>query len=601
MNLASNGIFNTQFAFLADAAKVKSAEQLTTMPSALLEKAQLAAIDLLDLVLANQSTGHLGQTSESINGDPSRPQLTAPRATISDAGVASYAASILLAEMIETLEQGGVNKFALNAHSAILKNDLKSANQEKIASDYERIVGAMSEGLLELEALVAELSGIAEKIKSTDLKLASLRLALNGLGPDHSDFSQLSEACELLSAELKSMNLVRSELNRQGNSFEEKLLDLQRMADELLTESDIAEVRLDKSDVQKDVSNIARLMTLMMKLGELILTSGERRNETQRSLLKMQEDMRIKRLAIDAKKADDELAKAESLNKAMGCVGKILGATLMAVAVVGAVFTGGTSLVLAGIGLALLLADETYRAVTGNSFMDKLIQPIVVVLQPIMQFVIEKLVNVLKGFGVSEQAARMASMITVSIAIAVAVVLVMVTGAGSALTSAASNVLSKLATVMSKVLEKTIGKLLPEIVKKSAMKATQQVSSSTTKMFDAVSQRLGLSTDPASQQIYAQQLWRVGAGLNVARTATEGGLDISMQLANIEVAKAVASMKFSMTELEFINEMFSKLIDKMQGSLMTANRLLSLASEAITQYGEAGVVAARSIRGRHAA
>ncbi|MBB3211534.1 invasin B [Herbaspirillum sp. Sphag1AN] len=604
MNMASNGIWHTQNTFLSDIATVKSAERLTIMPNDRLEKAHLAAKELHNLVLELKSGDRQGRNSDSIDTDPFRPQLTAPKNEVSDAeaaNAASYKANILLAEMVETLERGDVNKFASNAHTAMIKKELQNASLVKIASDYKLAVDAMPEDLAELETLAAELSGVIEKITSAESKLAALRLMLKDLDPDSPDFTQLNEACESLGEELKLMSLVRSDLSHKADSVEKKLIGLQKVADELLTRSVLEEVRLDKLDLQKDVSNIARLMALMMKLGELILTTGERRSETQRELLKIQEENRIKQMVIEAKKADDELAKAESLNKAAGCVGKILGASLMAIAAVGAVFTGGASLVLAGVGLALLLADEIYRGVTGDSFMDKLMQPIVAALQPIMQFVIDKLVNVLKEMGVSEQTARMAAMIAVSIAIAVAVVLVMVTGAGSALASAASNVMSKVATVMSKVLEKTIGKLIPEIVKKSVMKTTQQISSSSTKMFDAVSQRLGLSTDPASKQIYAHQLGRVGASLNVARATTEGGLDISMQLANIEVAKAVANMKFSMAELDLISDMFAQLIDMLQASLTTANEFFSETSKAIEQYCGAGTAVARSIRGMRAA
>jgi invasin B len=604
MNMVSNGNWHTQNNFLPDIATVKSAERLTIMPNDQIEKAQLAAKELHDLVLAYKSADRQGRNADSIDTDPFRPQLTAPKEEVSDAAAAKaarYNAGILLSEMVEALEQGDTNKFALNAYSATLKRDLQNANLAKIASEYKLAVDAMPEHLAELEALAAELSGVVEKIRSAESKLAALRLVLKDMDPESPDFAQLSEACEALSEELKLMSMVRNDLSQKVNSLEVKLIGLQKKTDELLARSAMKEAYLEKTDVKKDASNIARLMTLMMKLGELLLTSGEQRNEVQRELLKTQEEKRIKRLAIDAKKADEELAKAESLNKTMGCVGKILGASLMAIAVVGAAFTGGASLVLAGVGLALLLADEIYKGVTGNSFMEKLMQPIVAALQPIMQFVIDKLVGMLKELGVSEQTARMVSMIAVSIAIAVAVVLVMVTGAGSALASAAANVLSKVATVMSKVLEKTIGKLIPEIVKKSVMKSAQQVSTSTTKMFDAVSQRLGLSTDPASKQIYAHQLGRAGAFLNVGRTIAEGVLDVNMELANVEVAKALASMKFSMAELDLINEMFAKLLDMMQASLTTSNEVFSQTSKAIAKHGDTATSVARSIRGMRAA
>ncbi len=48
----------------------------------------------------------------------------------------------------------------------------------------------------------------------------------------------------------------------------------------------------------------------------------------------------------------------------MGCIGKVLGALLTIVSVVAAVFTGGASLALAAVGLAVMVADEIVKAAT---------------------------------------------------------------------------------------------------------------------------------------------------------------------------------------------------------------------------------------------
>lgn len=70
------------------------------------------------------------------------------------------------------------------------------------------------------------------------------------------------------------------------------------------------------------------------------------------------------------------MRKAEAASKAAGCVGKILGAVLTVVSVVGAAFTGGASLALAAVGVGLMAADMVVKELTGVSFMEKAMKPL---------------------------------------------------------------------------------------------------------------------------------------------------------------------------------------------------------------------------------
>ncbi|WP_175648885.1 type III secretion system translocon subunit SctE, partial [Burkholderia pseudomallei] len=54
--------------------------------------------------------------------------------------------------------------------------------------------------------------------------------------------------------------------------------------------------------------------------------------------------------------------KAEEMQKTMGCIGKIVGWVITAVSFAAAAFTGGASLALAAVGLALAVGDEISRA-----------------------------------------------------------------------------------------------------------------------------------------------------------------------------------------------------------------------------------------------
>lgn len=94
------------------------------------------------------------------------------------------------------------------------------------------------------------------------------------------------------------------------------------------------------------------------------------------------------------------MRKAEELNRTMGCIGKILGAVLTVISVVAAAFTGGASLALAAIGVALMVADEVVKATTGVSFMEEALKPLMdKVLKPLMDLLGKAITKALESMG----------------------------------------------------------------------------------------------------------------------------------------------------------------------------------------------------------
>ncbi|ELO24253.1 type III secretion system translocon subunit SctE, partial [Salmonella enterica] len=80
--------------------------------------------------------------------------------------------------------------------------------------------------------------------------------------------------------------------------------------------------------------------------------------------------------------------------------GKVLGALLTIVSVVAAVFTGGASLALAAVGLAVMVADEIVKAATGVSFIQQAPNPIMEhVLKPLMELIGKAITKALEGLG----------------------------------------------------------------------------------------------------------------------------------------------------------------------------------------------------------
>ena len=586
---------NKKFDFLADADLAKKAAQLTTLSPTFLKEAQRAAKELAELVVSREV--NTGQTSRT---NVNRPELSAPKRPAEKVPVDekndSTKVGVRLAALMAALEKGNTSKLAARAHAFLLQQEMRNSANKELAEKYEAALLAVEQATTDLTAINGQLDATIEAIKILEKQLTDAESALSSAQLGTPEYDAALERRDALHDTISGKRSQLTDLKAKAISLEGTVLDRQTQVAALGLQCENAGISLPDSLQKKDQSNIARMLSLMTKLGELMLKTGEKRAEAQRALFRIQEDMRTQKMVAEAEKSEREMAKAQALNKAMGCVGKILGAVITAVAVVGAAFTGGASLALAGIGIALMVADEVYGAVTGKSFMQEAMQPLMKVLQPVLQFFMDKVSAMLEDLGVDAQTSKMVSMIVVSVAIAAAVVAISVTGAGGAIASAISNITSKIGSVLSRVLEKTIAKLVPAILKKAISQAAKQTSGMASRLFNAASQRLGMSTDLASKQIYANRLMMLSSALNSEKTIITSGLDVGSAVANLKVAKANAKIQFGEKELELLNDMIAALMEQFQNSFNVSQKFFTAASDALTHHTRTGVALTRSIR-----
>jgi invasin B len=597
-NIGGQGSF---FDFLSGVQMSENAKQLTRMPVSILREAEKASEELLSL-LANV-VEDAGADSKIKNYSPSsRPQLSAPRilgeaeltsVRHDESQLNSRSQYSLLSAMVSVLENGTLKKIAFNAHSAAMRDATSNASKEQLRSEYESACNAVTDALNELDGFLGQLSDLDLKVSGLEEKVLNAEAVLGKLTGGSLEYEAALRNYEMLRVDLVWFRSELVRVENQVNVAESNAESMQEEVDELLLKVDSLDIPLSRSTVLEDQSNIARMLMLMTKLGEMMLKAGGDRAEAQRSILKLQEELRLKKLIKDAEKADKELQKAEAMNKAMGCIGKILGVLVTAVGLIGAFFTGGASLVLAGVICALMFADGIYEGVTGNSFIQEAMKPLTKLLQPILQFVMEKISGVLETFGVDAQTAKMAAMIVVSVMMAVVVVALMLTGVGGAVANVAGKILSKLGAGLTKVLENTIKRLVPGILKKAVTKMGGEAS----KLLDAVLQRLGLSSSSINREVYGQRMVRLAATTNFVKESAKSGTDVFVQFANLDVAKAVASMRFTMSELDLLNDMFSNILEKFQKSFSASQGIFARASEVITRHTNTGTAVARNIHG----
>ncbi|GGY23936.1 type III secretion system translocon subunit SctE [Paludibacterium paludis] len=447
---------------------------------------------------------------------------------------------------------------AMNAASAQLQQDLDAAQQTKNALD--QASQSATKAHAALDALSPKDKGYQDakaKADAADAKVATLSSKYK----DATDAVSLaSKAADEASAKASAvLNLLDvGGMNRQSDSSLQGNLDAHR-------------------DAQSE------LVGLMARLSALIGDSNDENLKTQADIQQQSNIAREKDLEKQSSDYEAKVAKQEHLNKAMGCVGKILGALLCVIGAVAAVFSGGASLALFAVGLALTVADKICKKVTGTSFIEKAMEPLTKLMQKLASAISSLVTKALEAVGVPKDKAELAGSIIGGVVAALAVVAAMV-GAAFVAKGAAS----KMAGVMTKTLEKTIGKLIPQVLKDVAEDAGAMVS----KGFGRVRSFLGAG-DEVSAQRMAKRAQMMHTGLNAASQVTQSGLEIGSADAGKKANDALANLKLYERAGEVLNDLFSHMLDTWQQQSGVMEDFLKEMSSVIANINQTGIAIAQ--------
>ncbi|WP_407973259.1 type III secretion system translocon subunit SctE (plasmid) [Burkholderia pyrrocinia] len=315
----------------------------------------------------------------------------------------------------------------------------------------------------------------------------------------------------------------------------------------------------------------------------------EQNNETELNnnehLNQVQTAARVKDLQKKSDEYEAAARKAEQMQKTMGCVGKILGWAITAVSVVAAAFTGGASLALAGVGLALAAGDEIYQAATGKSFMEEAMKPVMdAVVKPVMDFLSKVATKMLEAFGVAKEQAELAGSIMAAVYTGIVITAVTVAG-GELVGKLASKVASAVAEQVGKMMETSIGQMLKEGMENLADKVgVEEISARTTAAMGRMRKALGVDTEEGLQQARtiakgSESVMRVG------NDATQGTMQVLTQNAVLEADKKRRDIKMDEFDMKVLKEMISGAIEvfaKRNQALMSV--LQDMSSSSATEF-----------------
>ncbi|MDN7674955.1 type III secretion system translocon subunit BipB [Burkholderia oklahomensis] len=331
-----------------------------------------------------------------------------------------------------------------------------------------------------------------------------------------------------------------------------------------------------------ELSGAAKLTAVLGKLQELISAGNVKELESKQ---KLYTEMQAKREAELQKKSDEyqeQVKKAEEMQQTMGCVGKIVGWVITAVSFAAAAFTGGASLALAAVGLALAVGDEIGRATTGVSFMDKLKQPVMdTILKPLMDAISSLITKALVACGVDQQKAELAGAILGAVVTGVALIAAAFVGA-SAVKAVASKVMEAVAGQLTKLMNSAIGKMLVQLTGKFAEKSgLQALGSRTATAMTRMRRAIGVESKEG-RMLLANRFEKAGTVMDVGNQVSQAAGGIVVGIERAKAMNLLADIKVAMFDIKLLGDLLKQAVD----AFAEHNRALAQLMQRMSDAGE---------------
>ena len=488
-----------------------------------------------DTALANlQGVSYAAQSQGENTAALGRPLLASPPPSAERARKGSEDRfTLLMASLINLL--GDVSLESLKSRMEILRSAAKASAEgnKALSDDY-------LSALAELEAAVAsasvseqELAAAKAKVDSAQRALADAEAALGKTEPGTPEHAKALAARDLAQGNLTAAQQLLSKAELKYLAAVKVAGEAGKKAEALARSVENAGLG-DKpvlDGIKRQLNAAATMVLLMTRFAALMGESAENKIEAEQELFRSMQAARQEYMEKKSEEYLEQVRKAEAASKTAGCIGKILGAVLTVVSVVGAAFTGGAS----------LAADMVVKELTGVSFMEKAMKPLMDnILGPMIQGIGKGIADLLKKAGVDAASADMAGMIMGAIigAVVMVAVLVVVAVVGK---SAAGRV----ASAMGNMFGKLANKMAPQMLKQAARAVSNGFSSVMTKARTSI----GLKSDAISLEMYASRLAAsvavVEAGGVAAQSAleTKSGIhqrNAAQHLAEFELAKVIS-------------------------------------------------------------
>lgn len=468
--------------------------------------------------------------------------------------------SMLTGQLSELLKEESTR--SLSSQLQLIKQRLaqRAATAAELSEAIRLAQALVDASMGEVGTAEGELAAAAEALKQAEAEVARLEQALAEAPPEEQDAlrAQLEAAKGVVGKQQARLDAAVATLAQAVATLDAALGDLEAFkaeADKLDPTGSFSA----KSD-ESARTNGARLSELLAVLQQIIAEANNNKltNDTKliQDVLKLREAENMRR----SQEYQDEVAKGEQAQKKMGCIGKIVGWVITVVAVVAAPFTGGASMALAGIGLALAIGEEL-----GLDVMGKIMEPIMKLIMELVKQVGNVIGDVLTSLGVSSAFADKIKDVLGVIAVAAMIIAAVVLSKKMA----GSMAVQQIGKAVTRAVSEAISKALPQIIKSVARSAAQSVDDVAKALTKAAAKVTGSSADNVAAR--AGQATKAMHVMQFANQGSQGVGAIIIADMYINAAELMAKIELGLAD----SQIFRDLIQKILQYFMQTNNLVA--------------------------
>lgn len=557
----------------------------------------------LQLIQPQQLRNILANTQEAINGNGATthltnqdmPLLVEPKA---DSGNIGKGGSTYMFELLLKITQLTSDNSIQNQLAQLHMYNAQITGAANIYSEFASTLVEQGEHWANssdaLNQAQAESSELEKEVKSaeTDLKnkqsiLARLEAQAQGQHPIPAKLNQeIDDAKTAVIASQLMLDNKKQELNSHTSVILNPAIQIERSALQILentlrqcqlfidTLSIQQQLAIENQRKQNDQQSISPLSIILL-ITKLIYSAENDNCKAAAELKSKLSEAAAKDSEKKAKEYEDNVRKAEEMQKTMGCIGKILGWVITAVSFTAAIFTGGTSLAFATIGLALAIGDEINQAVNGVSFMAEVMKPLMEgIIQPMMEILGGIFTDILESFGIDKSTAQMIGQIMGAIAAAILMVAAVVV-AGS-ITDKLSDFVAK--KIGSNIMNKIMNNVVVDLLKQCG-----QGLGSFMGMGEAKIAQIGVRTEMALSIA------------NFGNVAAQTTGNIIVAEIKVDAAKIKAKLQNNAALQEILHDLLERPLDAFKNRIESANAIIKNMSSIIENNMQTGQFIIRRI------
>lgn len=426
-----------------------------------------------------------------------------------------------------------------------------------------------------LNNIKAETSALAQ---SSAMNLDALLICLRERAEDQGH--DLSVKLEFLQEALKQTGSIF--LNNIAAKLEEYLEAVKK-------KTDVNSNETQQTEGESRMSAQEAFMALMAQIRRDMDKGRDLELKVESDLNQVAMESSIKDLEKKSEDYNEQVRKAKEMEETMGCVGKVLGWVVAAVGFVAAAFTGGASLAIAAVGLALTAQDAIAEATGGVSIMGEAMKPLMEkILEPLIKALGNVFSDVLTGLGVDAGTAEMVGQILGAVAAVVALV------AGAML---AGNLAGKVASAVMEKVGGKLGQVLGEQTMERIMNSV--VSQTLRRLSQGVGSFISLSEE---------QVTKIGSSMGIAAAAgsvvqagVKGTGDILVANAWVDVAKIDGKVKEDKVIQELLRQVMQRLVETSAQRTEVISAVATLSDDTNKRAQEVRLDIVRDMRMRKAA